>query len=63
MTQKDLLYLEDAYTHQENLIKIWKFYTEIILDEELVEFINGQIDKLTKSKDKIMKLLEETKNE
>ena len=40
MTQKDLLYLEDAVKHQDNLISLWNFYTEIILDEDLVDFIN-----------------------
>ena len=35
MTQKELLYLEDAYNHEQNLIEGLNYKTEIKKNEEL----------------------------
>ncbi len=63
MTQKDLLYLEDAVKHQDNLISLWNFYTEIILDEDLVDFINAQVSKLSTVREKLVNVMKEVKDE
>ena len=41
MTQKELLYLEDAITHEENLSKICEDYISKLEDEELQTFLKG----------------------
>ena len=38
MTQKELLYLEDAYKHEENIIKILGISINNIEDSDLAKF-------------------------
>ena len=48
MTQKELLYLEDAYMHEENIIGICNSILEELEDEDLVCFIDGEVKKHSK---------------
>ncbi len=63
MTQKELLYVEDAIGHEKNIISICENMLENLDDESLVSFIEDQIDSHTSIKDKLMNLLEEKVNE
>ena len=63
MTQKELLYVEDALGHEKNIISICENMLENLDDESLVSFIEDQIDSHTSIKDKLMNLLEEKVNE
>lgn len=62
MTQKELLYLEDAYMHEDNTICICSEIVELLDDENLVSFFEGEIKKHTSLRNKIMDLMEECLN-
>ena len=59
MTQKDLLYLEDAVKHQDNLANIWTHYQEVVSTKELSKFIKSEIKKLNKIKERIINTMED----
>ena len=63
MTQKELLYLEDAYKHEENIIKILDVSINCMEDKELFSFLKGEEKKHKLMKEKIMTLLKGLKNE
>lgn len=63
MTQKELLYMEDATEHEKNLIEIVNFTIESLEDEELVTFMKKQLKKHKDLKEKLLKVMEETANE
>ena len=63
MTQKELLYVEDAIGHETNIISIATDISEKLEDEELVSFMEEQIENHISMKDKLMTLLEEKANE
>ncbi|MBQ2640260.1 MAG: hypothetical protein IJF92_05845 [Bacilli bacterium] len=63
MTQKELSYLEDAIGHEDNIIKICRESINSIEDENLVSFINDEIDKHLTIKDKMINMLEVIGNE
>ena len=63
MTQKDLLYMEDAIKHEENLTTICEYYAEIIEDNNLKSFIKNQAKKHTKLKQKLLNVMEDIANE
>lgn len=63
MTQKELLYVEDAVTHEGNIIKICEDMINTLEDEEIVSFMEKQIDNHTKLKAKLIKTLEGKANE
>jgi hypothetical protein len=59
MTQKELLYLEDAYNHEKNIIDIYNN-----LEMEVVEdFISKELKRHELMKNKIKKLLEMKAND
>lgn len=62
MTQKDLLYLEDAYEHEKIIIKLCNDFLSKISDEELAIFIEEQINSHTKVQNTIMSFLKEEEN-
>ena len=43
MTEKELLYMEDAYEHEKSIISILNDMVEKLSDNNLVSFINEQI--------------------
>ena len=42
MTQKELLYLEDAYNHEKNIIDVLKYSTEIIENDDLADYLENE---------------------
>ena len=59
MTQKELLYLEDAVGHEQNIISIINESINQLEDEELISFMKKEIDNHTNIKENLMNLLEE----
>ena len=45
MTQKELLYMKDAVSHEKNLIDIYKYTIETLDDKTLVTFVKAQLKK------------------
>ena len=63
MTQKELLYLEDAIGHEQNIISIIEEKIEKLEDEKLVEFMQEEINKHNDLKQNLIAKLEEKSNE
>lgn len=63
MTQKELLYMEDAVMHESNLIDIAQFTIDTLEDEDLVKFMKKQLKKHEDLKSKLINVLEESSNE
>ena len=63
MTQKELLYYEDAIGHEENIIKICEESVLYLEDADLISFFQKEIKKHTNTKDKLIKLLKEKSND
>lgn len=58
MTQKELLYVEDAVGHEQNIIKILDESLANLEDENLVSFIESEVKKHSTTLKKLIKLLE-----
>ena len=63
MTQKELLYYEDAIGHEGNVISILKGNMESLEDEDLRKFFESEIEIHQNIKEKLMDLLKEKVNE
>ncbi len=63
MTQKELAYMEDAIKHEENLALIIKESINLLDDENLVSFMQKQMDNHTAMQKKLTMLLEEKADE
>ena len=63
MTQKELLYLEDAYEHENIIVKLCNEIINNLESDDLVSFIEKEIKKHNSMKDKIISLMEELSNE
>jgi hypothetical protein len=63
MTQKELLYIADAYKHEDNIIKICEEIVNYIQDLSLINFLENEIKKHNIMKDKLLNIMEEEKNE
>lgn len=63
MTQKELLYITDAYKHEDNIIKICEEIVNYIQDLSLINFLENEIKKHNIMKDKLLNIMEEEKNE
>ena len=63
MTQKELLYFEDAIGHENNIIKLIKEKIKKIKDSELKNFFEDELSNHTVLKEKLMETLEEKVNE
>ena len=63
MTQKELLYLEDAYKHECNTIKILSLSKDCLDDKKLEKFIDSQLTMHEDLKKKLYKIMEEYSNE
>ena len=62
MTQKELLYLEDAIGHEDNIIKICRETINTLEDENLKVFMEEKIKTHTAMHDKLLGKLEEKSN-
>ena len=63
MTQKELLYVEDAVGHEQNIIKILDESLANLEDENLVSFIESEVKKHSTTLKKLMSMLEDKSNE
>ena len=63
MTQKELLYFEDAVGHEGNIIKIIEAGLQNLEDENLREFMNNELNKHNEAKQRLMNVLEANVNE
>lgn len=62
MTQKELLYVEDAIMHENNIIKICEDMINNLDNEELSDFIDNEIGIHTGIKENLISLLEDKVN-
>ena len=62
MTQKELLYVEDAIGHEKSIISIIQNSLKDLTDEELTNFLEGEITKHTETKERLINLLEVNSN-
>ena len=58
MTQKELLYFEDAIGHESNMIKVLNETVSNMQDEQLISYLNDEIEKHQTRKNKLMNVLE-----
>ena len=58
MTQKELLYYEDAIKHEENIIKIIDISLDSLESEVLIEFMNSEKNIHNEIKNNLMEKLE-----
>lgn len=63
MTQKELLYLEDAVGHEDNIIKIVEDMIENLSDEKLTSFMQEELNSHMSIKNELINLLEVKVNE
>ena len=63
MTQKELLYVEDAIKHECNIVSILEDNIEALEDENLVSFFETELKAHTKTKENLIKVLEKKCNE
>ncbi len=58
MTQKELLYLEDAVGHESNIITIIEESLKYLQDENLISFLNDELSNHIDIKQNLINLLE-----
>ena len=63
MTQKELLYLEDAVGHEKNIISVCEDTIGRLSDENLISFLSNEVEKHKSMKEKLMNMLEVKSNE
>lgn len=63
MTQKELLYMEDAIGHEQNLETIFNNFSNELEDKSLVSFIQKSAKKHHSLSEKLLKVMEDTANE
>lgn len=63
MTQKELLYVEDAIGHEETLITVLENMATSLEEEDLVDFCNQELETHTTLKEDLMALLEGNAND
>lgn len=62
MTQKELLYIEDAVEHESIIIKILEDTKNRLDDDKLISFIDTNINTHTTMKENLINKLEEKAN-
>ncbi len=63
MTEKELLYVEDAVGHEDSIIKILNESLEFLEDDKLITFIEEEVEKHNDLKQGLLNLLEDESNE
>ena len=63
MTQKELLYIEDAYNHEKNIISIINETINLLEDNDLISFLEDEKEKHASTKEDLLNCLEEYCNE
>ena len=62
MTQKELLYVEDAIGHETNIIKIVQETIKNLQDENLISFLEKELEKHVTTKQELIAKLEVNAN-
>ena len=63
MTQKELLYVEDAIGHEQNIVAILEESIKNLQNEELISFLENEKELHNQTKDSLINMLEERTNE
>ena len=63
MTQKELLYMEDAIKHEQNIICIINHSLEMIDNKKIIEFMESELKKHESLLKKLMNKMEGLSNE
>ena len=63
MTQKELLYIEDAVGHEESIIAIINNAIDSLCDESLISFMKKELKDHKNTKKKLISMLEAKANE
>ena len=63
MTQKELSYVEDAISHEDNIIKIINESLNMVEDERIISFLEKEKDNHEEMHKKLLNLLEDKANE
>ena len=63
MTQKELLYIEDAIGHENSIIGILEESINSLSDDNLISFMKSELRKHNNTKEKLINTLEEKNNE
>ena len=63
MTQKELLYLEDAIGHENNIISICEDEIKRMQDQNLITFLQNELNNHVSMKTSLMSMLEGKANE
>ncbi len=63
MTQKELLYVEDAIGHEKTIIENIKDYINCLQDENLIDFMKKELKNHEREQKDLIKLLESETNE
>jgi hypothetical protein len=63
MTQKELLYLEDAIKHEDIMVNMCTEAVNFIEDEDLVSYMDNEAGKHMCMKEKLINFMEELINE
>lgn len=63
MTQKELLYMEDAVGHEKNIISIINESISYLEDEKLVSFLEQELKKHQSMEKKLLNVMEDKANE
>lgn len=58
MTQKELLYYEDAIGHETNIIKICEESIKMLENEDLINFMKEEVTRHNNLKEQLMSKLE-----
>ena len=62
MTQKELLYVEDAIGHETNIIKIIQEEIKKLQNQNLISFLENELEKHVTTKQDLINKLEEKAN-
>ena len=63
MTQKEIAYIEDAIGHEKNIISIIEESLKKLEDENLIDFLNQELNIHKDTKEKLLNMLEVKANE
>ena len=63
MTQKELAYVEDAIGHENNIISICEEMIKNLQDQNLVSFLQNELNGHVSMKNSLMEILEAKSNE
>ena len=63
MTEKELLYIEDAIGHETNIISILKESIRNMKNEDLISFLESEVEIHNQTKERLKNKLEEKSNE